>query len=102
MTQSNIERQNILNNRFAIEKMAKALDVVGMLFEGEYRFTKQMVADFYEVDERTIERCVEQNLEELKHNGYVLSKGKQLKEFKLQFAPVINVGSKTTQLALFN
>lgn len=102
LTQSNIERQNILNNRFAVDNMAKALNVVGMLFEGEYRFTKQMVADFYEVDERTIERCVEQNLEELKHNGYVLSKGKQLKEFKLQFAPVINVGSKTTQLALFN
>lgn len=102
LTQSNIERQNILNNRFAVDNMAKALDVVGMLFEGEYRFTKQMVADFYEVDERTIERCVEQNIEELKHNGYVLCKGKQLKELKLQFAPIINVGSKTTQLALFN
>ena len=25
-----------------------------------------------------------------------------MKEFKLQFAPVINVGSKTTQLGLFN
>lgn len=102
LTQSNIERQNILNNRIAVEKIADTLEISGMLFEGEYRFTKQMVADFYEVDERTIERCVEQNLDELKYNGYVLSKGKQLKEFKLQFAPVINVGSKTTQLALFN
>ena len=69
LTQSNIERQNILNNRFAVENIAKSLDVVGMLFEGEYRFTKQMVADFYQVDERTIERCVEQNIDELKHNG---------------------------------
>lgn len=102
LTQSNIERQNILNNRFAVENIAKSLDVVGMLFEGEYRFTKQMVADFYQVDERTIERCVEQNIDELKHNGYILSKGKQLKDLKLQFAHVINVGSKTTQLALFN
>ncbi len=102
LTQSNIERQNILNNRIAVEKIADTLEISGMLFEGEYRFTKQMVADFYDVDERTIERCVEQNLEELKHNGYILSKGKQLKEFKLQFAHVINVGSKTTQLALFN
>ena len=102
LTQSNIERQNILNNRMAVEKIADTLEISGMLFDGEYRFTKQMVADFYDVDERTIERCVEQNLEELKHNGYVLSKGKQLKEFKLQFAHVINVGSKTTQLALFN
>ncbi|MCK9302644.1 MAG: DNA-binding protein [Bacteroidales bacterium] len=102
LTQSNIERQNILNNRFAVDKIASTLEIEGMLFEGEYRFTKQMVADFYEVDERTIERCVEQNTEELKHNGYVLSKGKHLKELKLQFAHVINVGSKTTQLALFN
>ena len=47
LTQSNIERQNILNNRFAVDNIAKSLDVVGMLFEGEYRFTKQMVADFY-------------------------------------------------------
>ena len=34
--------------------------------------------------------------EELNRNAHVLSKDKQLKEFKLQFAPVINVGSKTT------
>lgn len=40
LTQSNIERQNILNNRFAVENIAKSLDVVGVLFEGEYRFTK--------------------------------------------------------------
>jgi hypothetical protein len=102
LTQSNIERQNILNNRFAVEYAANQLGVEGMLFGGEYIFTKQMIADFYGVDERTIERCVEQNVEELKHNGYVLSKGKRLKELKLQFAHVINVGSKTTQLALFN
>ena len=80
LTQSNIERQNILNNRLDVENIVKSLDVVGMFFEGEYRFTKQMVADFYQVDERTIERCVEQNIDELKHNGYVLSKGKQLKD----------------------
>ena len=61
-----------------------------------------MVADFYEVEERTIERYITQNEEELLHNGYVLCKGKALKEYKLQFAHVINVGSKTTQLALFN
>lgn len=31
-----------------------------------------------------------------------LCKGKSLKDLKLQFAPVINVGSKTTQIGLFN
>ncbi len=102
LTISNIERQNVLNNRFAIEEAQKTLNVEGMLFEGEYRFTKKMVADFYGVEERTIERCLEENEAELKYNGYVLCKGKQLKDLKLQFAPVINVGSKTTQLGLFN
>lgn len=68
-----------------------------MMFEGKYRSTKKMVAVFYEVDERTIGRCVEQNLEGLKHNGYVLCKGKQRKELN-----AINVGSKTIRLALFN
>ncbi len=61
-----------------------------------------MVADFYSVEERTIERYLETHSDELKHNGYILCKGKLLKEFKLQFAPVINIGSKTTQLGLFN
>ena len=73
-----------------------------MLFEGEYRYTKKMVADFYDVEERTIERYLETHSDELKHNGYILCKGKLLKEFKLHFAPVINIGSKTTQLGLFN
>ena len=45
---------------------------------------------------------MEKHSDELAANGYVLCKGKHLKELKLQFAPVINVGSKTTQLGLFN
>ncbi|MZV95433.1 DNA-binding protein [Escherichia coli] len=102
LTISNIERQNVLNNRFAVSKIQEHLDIEGMLFEGEYRFTKKMVADFYEVEERTIERYLEKHSDELAANGYVLCKGKHLKELKLQFAPVINVGSKTTQLGLFN
>ena len=48
LTISNIERQNILNNRFAIEHIQKTLDITGMMFDGEYRSTKKMVADFYE------------------------------------------------------
>lgn len=102
LTISNIERQNVLNNRFAVSKVQEHLDIEGMLFEGEYRFTKKMVADFYEVEERTIERYLEKHSDELAAKGYVLCKGKHLKELKLQFAPVINVGSKTTQLGLFN
>lgn len=102
LTVSNSERQNVLNNRYAVDALQENLGFTGMLFEGEYRFTKKMVADFYEVDISTIDRYLSQYAEELKHNGYVLSKGKRLKELKLQFAHVINEASKTTQLGLFN
>ena len=102
LTNSTIDRQNILNNRFALEKIQEYIGIPGMLFEGEYRFTTQMVAEFYGVDERTVKRYLENFDQELKHNGYILSKGKQLKELKLQFGHVINVPNKTTQLGLFN
>lgn len=102
LTISSIERQNVLNNKYAVNALQEKLGFTGLPFEGEYRFTKKMVADFYEVEERTIERLLDEHGDELKHNGYVLSKGNQLKKLKLQFAPVINIGSKTTQLGLFN
>jgi len=102
LTISNIERQNILNNRIAVDAIRQKLELPAMLFNNEYCFTKQMVAVFYEVDERTIERVVENFGTELSGNGYFLCRGKLLKEFKLQFGNVINVGSKTTVLGLFN
>jgi hypothetical protein len=61
-----------------------------------------MIADFYEVEERTIDRYLESHEQELKHNGYFLCKGKSLKYLKLQFGHVINVATKTTVLGLFN
>ena len=82
-----------------ISLMCTALN---MLFEGEYRYTKKMVAEFYNVDISTIDRYLYANGDELKHNGYILSKGKQLKDFKLYFGYLINEASKTTQLGLFN
>ena len=44
--------------------------------------TKDQVAQYFNVDVRTIERCVENNKEELEKNGYRVLKGKELKEFK--------------------
>lgn len=41
LTVSDIERQNVLNNRFAVDRIQKHLDITGMLFDGEYRFTKK-------------------------------------------------------------
>ena len=99
---STIERQNVLNNRFAVEEIQKSLNVEAILLDGQYCFTKKMVADFYDVDERTIERYLESHEQELRHNGYFLCKGKLLKEFKLRYVPDINVGKFTPQIGLFN
>ena len=103
---STIERQNVLNNRFAVEAIQKKLNIEAIFFEGQYCFTKKMVADFYEVDERTIERYLESYKQELKRNGYFSCRGKLLKQFKLQhnlqYVPDINVGKFTPQIGLFN
>jgi hypothetical protein len=97
-----IERQNVLNNRFAVEAIQKALNVEAFFFDGQYCFTKQMVADFYGVDNSTIERYLTNHADELKFNGYFLSKGNSLKDFKLQFGHLINEATKTTVIGLFN
>ena len=102
LTTSQIDRQNILNNGVALPRIQEALEIRPLEFEGRYVLTKQMVADYYEVDERTIERFLEANKEELEHSGYFLCKGNSLKEFKLRFASDINVATKTTVLGLFD
>ena len=102
LTTSAIERQNVLNNTVALPKIQAALGIEALEYQGVYYVTKQMAAEFYEVDIRTIENCLADNEEELRHNGYRLWKGKDLKNFKLRFAPEKDFGSKTTQLGLFD
>lgn len=102
LTNSNIDRQNILNNRYARERIQDYVGLPAIQFEGEYWLTKKMVADFFEVDKRTVDRYLEKYGEELTHNGYVLMRGKALRRIKSAFAHDIDVASKTTQLGLFN
>lgn len=102
LTTSAIERQNVLNNTVALPRIQEALDVKLLEFEGRYVLTKQMVADYYGVDYRTISRYIENHQDELEHNGYFLCKGKSLKEFKLRFAQDIDVPNKTPQIGLFD
>lgn len=101
LTVSGVDRQNILNNPYAVEKIQNTLDLPALEFEGERYMTRRQVADLFEVDDSTIDRYLAANEAELRHNGYVLMRGKSLKNIKLQFGPLINAGSKTTQLGLF-
>ena len=101
LTNSNIERQNILNNNYALDEIQKASKIRGVMFENRFRFTKEMTAEFFDVDIRTIERYLENKAEELKQNGYEILKGKKLKDFFAAYAKEfdadINVGSKIRQ-----
>lgn len=89
LTDSAIDRQNILNNPEFLENIQKFLGISGMLYDGEYRFTTAQIADFYEVSIKTIRRYIESSERELTHNGYCVLKGKKLKEFKDSFAHLI-------------
>ena len=78
LTTSGIARQNVLNNPYALQEIQKAVGMEGVLFEGEYRFTKKQLAQFFEVSERTIENYLEKYENELVKNGYEVLKGKRL------------------------
>ena len=65
LTKSAIDRQNILNNKFAIVKIQEQLGLTGMLFNNEYRFTINEVVGFYGVERVTINRYLNQYENEL-------------------------------------
>lgn len=109
LTSSQVDRQNILNNDLAVEEIQRQTGLQGILFEDRYRFSKAMVATYFDVDVRTIERYVSDNVDEISANGYEVLRGKRLKEFMecviQQDVPDINVGNisnRTSQIAIFD
>lgn len=109
LTTSKIDRQNILNNELAVNEIQTQTGIQGIVYDGRIRFTKTMVATYFDVDQRTIERYVSENLDEIMSNGYEILKGKKLKEFMNcvleQDVPDINVGNisnRTPQIAIFD
>ena len=109
LTNSKLDRQNILNNEFAISTIQDQTKIAGIMFEGRIRFTKSMVAKYFNVDVRTIERYISDNLSEISQNGYEIIRGARLKELFRAIdnlnAPDIDVGSisnRTSQISLFD
>lgn len=102
LTTSAISRQNILNNPLALPKIREALDITFIEYDGVLYVTKQMAADFYEVDVRTITNCLNANEEELKQNGYRVLQGNELKKFKEQFGKEMDFPTKITVLGVFD
>ncbi len=106
LTTSRIDRQNILNNEIAVGEVRTTLDMNCVFWNDKYYLTKEMVANYFEVDVRTIERYMSNFSDELNANGLELLKGKNLQEFisayNLKFATDINVGRKIRVLSVFD
>ncbi len=102
LTGSLIDRQNILNNKDAIENIRKYIGINGVYFEGELRFTRQQIIDFYDIDSSTIKRYINNNLRELNESGYRILKGVSLQNFKKQFGSTLRDGLKAPSLGVFN
>ena len=82
LSNSFVERKNILNNNVALRELYHTLDFRGVLFEQKYRYTKQQVADYFNVDVRTINRLLDNNRDELEKSGQEIFTGVRLKQFK--------------------
>ena len=106
LTTSQIDRQNILNNDIAIAEIQQKAEFNGVLFKGKIAYTKEMLAQFFEVDVRTVERYMSAFADELKANGYTVLRGKELKSFLVcyreSFGTDINVATKITVLGIFD
>lgn len=106
LTISAIDRQNILNNPYALQEIEKAAGVQGVPFEGKTVIIKEQVAAFFEVTPRTIDNYLENFGEELRQNGYEVLRGKRLKDLKLAlrrtFGNETDFVTKTTALGIFD
>lgn len=106
LTNSAVDRQNILNNPYALAEIEKAAGVQGIPFEGKTVVLKEQVAAFFEVTPRTIDNYIEKCGEELRQNGYEVLRGNRLKTFKLSLEGSADHESgfvtKTTALGVFD
>lgn len=106
LTTSQLDRQNILNNDIALPEIQKAVNIKCIMWNDSLYLTKDMVALFFGVEVRTIERYISKYSEELESNGYAVLKGKKLQDFlqryRNTFETDINVGHKIRALSVFD
>ena len=96
LTNSSLDRKNILNNNIAIQEVYQQVGFYGIKFEGKYRFTKLQIANYFQVDIRTIDRLLENNKQELNQSGYELFTGFKLKNFKDEISKIIEKSKMDT------
>ena len=102
LTVSQVQRQNILNNTFALQEVEKNIGIQTNYYENEIWLTKKQAQEFYEISDSTIERYIEKNSDELTKNGYKVLRGKALKDYKDNNATLMSEGSKISVLGIFS
>lgn len=106
LTVSRLDRQNILNNDLAVEELQNTVEITAVFWNDRYYLTKEMLAAYFDVDVRTVERYISNFTDELKSNGYELLKGNHLRDFieayNATFATDINVGHKIRSISVFD
>ena len=106
LTSSRLDRQNILNNDLAVEEIQDSIEIRSVPWNEKLYLTKELVAAFFDVDIRTIERYISSFSDELKANGMEILKGKKLESFisayDSAFATDINVGHKIRSMTVFD
>lgn len=104
LTESYLDRQNILNNKLAINEAENIYKIKGVMFQGIQRYSNQQIADFFDVDLRTIERIIESNRDELESNELTVLKGKSLADFKnkvlIEGDTDISIGSNSRSFSI--
>lgn len=108
LTTSAIERQNILNNPYAVTEIQKSVGLRGIEYHGKAVLLKEQVAEFFEVTPRTIDNYLSADELELRANGYEVLRGKALQELKLAIKALdvdetdfVNI-TKAPQLGVFS
>ena len=107
LTVSQVDRQNILNNPYALQEIERATRITGIPFEGKTVVLKEQVSAFFEVTPRTIDNYIEKFGDELRQNGYEVLRGNRLKTFKVSVREQgVNetdfVNIKVPQLGIFD
>lgn len=107
LTKSQVSRQNILNNKFAMQDLQNEIGLQGVIFQDELKFSKKQVASFLNIEERTLGYYLVNHNKELSENGYRILKGKDLKELieavnAQGLSEEWGIANKTPKLAIFN
>lgn len=102
LTTSDLHRRNILKNRYAIQEIESEIAFRGVWFEESVRYTKRQIAQFFAIDERTINRYLEQHEDEVADNGYEVLKGSRLRAFKAAYEEFIEKEEDVKDIDVLN